>query len=128
MPVLVATDVGVVLRRQLGEEPELKTYLGNAPADTAHETLVWLLGLCRPVVQAIKEGKEELRLDRDEVRGWHHHTTMSLLAQGFMVRLRSRVGGKGTCADCAANAAAQHHPAGSPPGRRGHPRAVRDTS
>ncbi len=44
-----------------------------------------------------KEGKEELVLDHFEVRrwrGWHHHTTMTPLAQGFLTRLRSRPGGR----------------------------------
>jgi len=111
---LPGPDIWVVLRRQLGADPELKGYLCNAAADTPLATLVWLLGRRWPVEQAIKEGKEELGLGHYEVRGWrgwHHHTTMTLLAQGFLTRLRCRLGGGGTRADRAA----------SPPPARGDP-------
>lgn len=94
---LPGPDVWVVLRRALDATRELKAYLSNAAADTRPETLVWLLGLRWPVEQAIKEAKEELGLDHYEVRGWrgwHHHTTMTLLAQHFLARLRRRLGGK----------------------------------
>jgi hypothetical protein len=36
-------------------------------------------------------------LDQDEVRGWtgwHHHTTMTLVAHHFLVRLRCRPGSR----------------------------------
>jgi SRSO17 transposase len=113
---LPGPDVWLVLRRALDATRELKTYLCNAAADTPPETLVWLLGLRWPVEQAIKEAKEELGLDHYEVRGWrgwHHHTTMTLLAQHFLVRLRSRLGGGGARADRAAGAPA---PQRDPPG------------
>ena len=119
---LPGPDVWVVLRRALDAARELKAYLCNAAADTPPETLVWLLGLRWPVEQAIKEAKDELGLDHYEVRGWrgwHHHTTMTLLAQHFLVRLRSRLGEKYPGADRAAGAApAQRDPA-SPTARRG---------
>ena len=44
-----------------------------------------------PVESVIEECKGELGLDHYEVRGWigwHHHTTMTLLAHHFLVRLR----------------------------------------
>lgn len=56
---LPGPDVRVVFRRALDAARELKAYLCNAAADTAPETLVWLLGPRWPVEQAIKEGKEE---------------------------------------------------------------------
>ena len=92
---LPGPDVWVVFRRALDAARELQVYLCNAAADTPRETLVWLLGLRWPIEQAIKEGKAELGLDHYEVRGWvgwHHHTTMTLLAHGFLTRLRSRLG------------------------------------
>jgi hypothetical protein len=58
---------------------------------------VWLSGMRWPVELAILEAKSELGLDHYEVRswrGWHHHTTMTLLSHHFLVRLRSRLGGK----------------------------------
>jgi SRSO17 transposase len=90
-------DVWVVLRRSLGERPELKTYLSNAPAETPHATLVWVSGMRWPVESAILECKSELGMDHYEVRGWvgwHHHLTMTLLAHHFLVRLRLQMGGK----------------------------------
>jgi len=124
---LPGPDVWVVLRRTLGATPELKTYLCNAPADTPLPTLVWLLGRRWPVELAIRESKDELGLDHYEVRGWrgwHHHTTMTLLAHHFLVRLRCRVGEKGARADGATGAAAADgDPAGPPLGRRDDPGA-----
>lgn len=121
---LPGPDVWVVLRRALDATRELKTYLCNGAADTSRETLVWLLGLRWPIEQAIKEAKEELGLDHYEVRGWvgwHHHTTMTLLAQHFLVRLRSRLGGEYPGADGTASPApAERDAAGPAPRRRRH--------
>jgi len=92
---LPGPDVWVVLRRQLQEEPELKAYLTNAPAATDFATLVWLSGRRWPIESAILECKSELGFDQYEVRGWtgwHHHTTMTLLAHHFLVRLRCQLG------------------------------------
>jgi len=96
---LPGPDVWAVLRRRPGDPRETKVYLSNAPAATTPETLVWLSGMRWPVESAIQESKGELGLDHYEVRGWvgwHHHTTMTLLAHHFLVRLRRQVGGKGT--------------------------------
>jgi SRSO17 transposase len=87
----------LVLRRSRGETPELKTYLCNAPVTTPHRKLVWASGMRWPVESAIKESKGEVGLDQYEVRGWvgwHHHTTLSLLAHYFLVRHRCRLGKK----------------------------------
>jgi len=118
---LPGPDVWVVFRRALDADHELKAYLCNAAADTPPETLVWLLGLRWPVEQAIKEAKEELGFDHYEVRGWrgwHHHTTMTLLAQGFLVRLRSRLGGGDARADRASGASPAQRDAPRPAARR----------
>jgi SRSO17 transposase len=106
---LPGPDVWVVLRRRLDDPAETKVYLSSAPAETAEETLVWLSGMRWPVESAIQESKSELGLDHYEGRGWvgwHHHTTMTLLAHHFLVRLRGRVGGKGAGAHRAAGAPA----------------------
>jgi SRSO17 transposase len=87
----------LVLRRSLGETPELKTYLSNAPVTTPHRKLVWASGMRWPVESAIEESKGEVGLDQYEVRGWvgwHHHTTLSMLAHHFLVRQRCRLGKK----------------------------------
>src|ERR687885_370114 len=87
----------LVLRRSLGETPELKTYLSNAPASMRRSTLVWASGMRWPVESAIEESKGEVGLDEYEVRGWrgwHHHTALSFLAHHFLVRQRCRMGEK----------------------------------
>lgn len=89
--------VWVVLRRSLGEQPELKVYLSNAPVETPPETLIRMSGMRWPVESAILESKDELGMDHYEVRswvGWHHHLTMTFLAHHFLVRLRLRLGEK----------------------------------
>ena len=70
---LPGPDVWLVLRRPLDAPTELKAYRCNAAPDTAPETLIWLLGRRWPVEQASQEGKEELGLDHDAVRGWPGH-------------------------------------------------------
>jgi len=87
--------VWVVLRRGRHDGAQLKAYLSNAPGDTATEALVWLAGRRWPIESAILECKSELGFDQYEVRGWtgwHHHTTMTLLAHHFLVRLRIQFG------------------------------------
>jgi SRSO17 transposase len=87
----------LVLRRSLGETPELKTYLSNAPQSTRQRKLVWASGMRWPVESAIEESKGEVGLDQYEVRGWvgwHHHTALSFLAHHFLVRQRCRMGKK----------------------------------
>ncbi len=94
---LPGPDVWVVLRRSLGPGAELKAFLSNAPADTPAQTLAQRSAPRWPVERAIKEGKGEVGLDRDEVRGWvgwHHHVTLSFLAQHFLVQARLRLGGE----------------------------------
>lgn len=123
---LPGPEVWVVCRRALDATRELKVYVCNAAADTAPTILVWLLGLRWPIEQAIKEGKEELGLDHYEVRGWrgwHHHTTMTLLAQHFLMRLRCRLGGDGPGADRPPGApTAQRDPPSPAPRRSGDAR------
>lgn len=113
-------DVWVVLRRTLGETPELKTYLSNAPVETPPATLVWVSGMRWPVESAILESKSELGMDHYEVRGWvgwHHHLTLTFLAHHFLVRLRLQLGGKITGAHGTPSARAAARGAAPPPAR-----------
>jgi SRSO17 transposase len=105
---LPGAEVWLLLRRSLGERPQLKTYLSNAPASTAQAILVRKSGMRWPIEAAILECKSELGMDHYEVRswrGWHHHMTMSLLAHHFLVQQRCRLGEKNGGADSAASAA-----------------------
>jgi SRSO17 transposase len=88
--------VWLVLRRSLGAEPELKTYLCNAPADTPCTELVRLSGMRWPVETALEDGKDQLGMDEYMVRswlGWHHHMTECILAHHFLVRVQLRLKG-----------------------------------
>jgi SRSO17 transposase len=91
---LPGPEVGMILRRSLGESPDLKIYLSNAPASTPEATLVRVAGMRWPIETAFEESKGGLGLDHYEVRtwlGWHHHMTLCLLAHHFLVRARLRV-------------------------------------
>src|SRR5207249_4080556 len=92
-----------------------KTYLSNAPADTPQATLVPLSGMRWPIERCFEEGKQHLGLGDYEVRswrGWHHHTTLVILAHFFLVRLQCRWGGGGARVDAAPGPpAAQRRPA-----------------
>jgi SRSO17 transposase len=93
---LPGPDVWVVFRRSLGEDPGLKVYISNAPANTPVTELVRVAGLRWPIETAIKEGKDALGMDHFEVRswlGWHHHMTECLLAHHFLVRCQKRLKG-----------------------------------
>ena len=91
---LPGPEVWLILRRSLGEEPELKTYLSQAPADTPPTELVRVAGMRWPVETAIQDGKEGLGMDDYMVRswlGWHHHMTECILAHHFLVRVQKRL-------------------------------------
>jgi SRSO17 transposase len=111
---LPGPDVWLVLRRH-PETGELKAYLSNAPAATPPTTLVRLSGMRWPIERCFEEGKQHLGLGDYEVRswrGWHHHTTLVILAHFFLVRLQCRWGEKGPRLDAAPGApAAQRRPA-----------------
>ena len=117
---LPGPEVWVVLRRSLGETPELKTYLSNASAATPPATLVWVSGMRWPVESAILECKSELGMDHYEVRGWvgwHHHLAMTFLAHHFLVLLRRELGGKITGAHGTPSARTVARGAAPPPAR-----------
>lgn len=91
---LPGPEVWLVLRRSLGEEPELKTYLCNAPADVPSAELARIAGMRWPVETAIGDGKDRLGMGDYMVRswlGWHHHMTMAILAHHFLVRAQARL-------------------------------------
>ena len=93
---LPGPEVWLVLRRSLEEEPQLKTYLCNAPADTPHTELVRVSGMRWPVETALEDGKDQLGMDEYMVRswlGWHHHMTECILAHHFLVRVQLRLKG-----------------------------------
>lgn len=91
---LPGPEVWIVWRRTLGDAPELKVYLSNAPATAPVTALVRMAGMRWPIETALEESKGGLGMDHYEVRswlGWHHHMTLCLLAHHFLVRARARV-------------------------------------
>jgi SRSO17 transposase len=93
---LPGREVWLVLRRSLGEKPELKTYLCVAPVDTPRSELVRIAGMRWPVETAIENGKDDLGMGDYMVRswlGWHHHMTECILAHHFLVRVQKRLKG-----------------------------------
>lgn len=90
---LPGPDVWLVLRRHV-EAGELKTYLCNAPIDTAVETRVQMSGMRWPIETCFEDSKQLLGMGDYEVRswtGWHHHMTLVILAHFFVVRMRLRL-------------------------------------
>ncbi|HEX9596031.1 MAG TPA: IS701 family transposase [Anaerolineales bacterium] len=90
---LPGRDEWLVVRRPIGQmDPKYwKFFRSNTPADTPLTTLARMTAWRWPVESVIEECKGELGLDHYEVRGWvgwHHHTTMTLLAHHFLMRLR----------------------------------------
>ena len=86
---LPGPEVWLVLRRHM-ETGELKTYLCNAPRDTALETQVRMSGMRWPIETCFEDSKQLLGMGDYEVRswpGWHHHMTLVMLAHLFVVRL-----------------------------------------
>jgi len=94
---LPGREIWLVLRRSLGDDPELKTYLCNAPADTPYSELARIAGMRWPVETAFEDGKDDLGMDEYMVRswiGWHHHMTEVILAHHFLVRVQKRLEGE----------------------------------
>jgi SRSO17 transposase len=105
----------LLVRRSLGQEPELKYHRSNAPAGVALLKLAQVRATRWTIEEDIKSGKGQCGLDEYETRGWsgwHHHTALSMLALAFLVLQRSRLGGKRAGDDRARGAC----PAGPPAG------------
>jgi len=66
---LPGPDVWLVLRRHV-ETGELKTYLCNAPVDTAAETQVRMSGMRWPIETCFEDSKQLLGMGDYEVRSW----------------------------------------------------------
>jgi len=102
----------LLVRRSLGQEPELKHHRSNAPVDVPLLKLAQVRGTRWTIEEDIQSGKGECGLDEYETRGWvgwHHHTTLSMLALAFLVLQRERLGGKRAANERARSAS----PAGS---------------
>jgi SRSO17 transposase len=105
----------LLVRRSLGQEPELKYHRSNATAEVSLLRLAQVRATRWTIEEDIKSGKGQCGLDEYETRGWvgwHHHTTLSLLALAFLVLQRVRLGEKSAPDERARGA----RPAGPPAG------------
>jgi len=88
---LPAGDAWLMARRSLGQTPEVKYYLSNAPSDVERIRMA-IVGSERWRVEgALKEAKGQTGLDQSEGRNWkhwHHHTTLCMLAHTFLTCAR----------------------------------------
>lgn len=88
---LPARDAWLVVRRSLGQDVEVKYFLSNAPADVDVVRMAGVASGRWRVEAAIKEAKGQTGLDESEGRNWnhwHHHTTLSMLAQALLTCAR----------------------------------------
>jgi SRSO17 transposase len=86
--------IWLVLRRGLGDDPEIKHYVSNASADTPLETLALLTGCRCRVEEFFEEGKSYLGMAHYEARAWpswHHHMSLVALAHLFVTLTRLRL-------------------------------------
>jgi SRSO17 transposase len=87
----------LLVRRSLGQEPDLKYHRSNAPVEIPTKQVAAQRALRWTIEQDIQAGKGESGLDEYETRGWtgwHHHTALALLALLFLVLQRHRLGEK----------------------------------
>jgi hypothetical protein len=113
----------LLARRSLGQEPELKYHRSNAPPEVPLNKVTQVRATRWTIEEDIKSAKGQCGLDEYETRGWvgwHHHTTLSLLALTFLVLQRVRVGEKRAADDCSRSARPSGPPAGGT--RVGHGR------
>lgn len=118
----------LLVRRSLGQEPELKYHRSNAPDEIPLQRLAQQRALRWTIEQDIQAGKGESGLDEYETRGWvgwHHHTALSLLALWFLILQKTRLGEKRTTDKRAGSAsAAQTSRRRTAMGRKGNHRVV----
>ena len=118
----------LLVRRSLGQEPELKYHRSNAPADVPLKKVSEVRATRWTIEEDIQSAKGECGLDEYETRGWvgwHHHTALSMLALAFLVLQRARLGEKRATDDRARSASSPRPPAGrSRVGRGRNPMVV----
>jgi SRSO17 transposase len=118
----------LLVRRSLGQEPELKYHRSNAPPEVPLNKVTQVRATRWTIEEDIQSAKGECGLDEYETRGWvgwHHHTALSMLALTFLVLQRARLGEKRATDDRARSAGSPRPPAGrSRVGRGRNPMVV----
>jgi len=86
----------LVIRRSMAvgvKPPKLAYVLVFAPTGTTLQEIVHVIGTRWTVEQCFEVGKDEVGLDKYEVRswqGWYRHITLCMLAQAFLTVLRAQ--------------------------------------
>jgi SRSO17 transposase len=87
----------LLIRRSMSQEAEVKYQRTNAPREIPLDRVAKVGGCRWSIEQDIQAAKGECGLDEYETRswtGWHHHTTLCLLALWFLALQRRRLGEK----------------------------------
>ena len=90
---LPATELWLIIRRNLEDRSIIKYYFSNAPTNTPLNEFVRISGMRWPIETIFEEAKGEVGLDHYEMRswlGWHHHRWLVALAHHFLMRLKIR--------------------------------------
>ena len=103
---LPTREVWLIVKRTLGSDPDYSFYASNAPLGSRLALFVWLSGVRWPIEQCFEEEKNELGMDRYEVRkytGWNRHMLICMLSRFFLWHLKIKLGKKSTgCYHCPA--------------------------
>jgi len=97
----IKAEQELVFRRN-PDGSELKHYLANTPRGIALLTLGRVASARWSIETGFEQAKGEVGLDEYEVRswaGWHHHVTLALLANLFLLTIRQDWGGKSAPTD-----------------------------
>jgi SRSO17 transposase len=84
----------LLIRRSLGEQPEVKYYISNADAETGLEVLALVACTRCRVEEFFEDCKSYLGMAQYETRswaGWHHHMTLVGLAHLFVTLARKHL-------------------------------------
>jgi SRSO17 transposase len=84
----------LLIRRSLGDEPEVKYYVSNADGETPLSTLALVACTRGRVEEFFEDCKSYLGMTQYEMRswvGWHHHMTLVGLAHLFVTLARKRL-------------------------------------
>jgi SRSO17 transposase len=84
----------LLIRRSLGDEPEIKYYVSNADGETPLSTLALVACTRCRVEEFFEDGKSYLGMNQYETRswaGWHHHMALVGLAHLFVTLVRKRL-------------------------------------
>lgn len=104
----------LLVRRSLGQTPEVKYHRSNAPAEQPLGKLAQVRATRWTIEEDIESAKGECGLDEYETRGWvgwHHHTALAMVALLFLVRQKCRLGEKRAANDAAGSSGSLGAPA-----------------